>query len=86
MTKCVKIGIIVTYVRGDALSWWTEISKMARVPTTWERFQFKFYAKWSSVAMQLETKKRWEYLSVDGKIFTDCNLKFQDVLMQLCRY
>lgn len=65
-TEASKIRNASTFLKENALQWWSNILMQGKAPLTWVEFKRAFAANWLLSTFEVEVMTQWHNLSSDG--------------------
>ena len=61
-TESSKVRKAATFLKGNALQWWTNMLLQGRAPTTWVEFKQVFSATWLTTTFEMDVMTAWHKL------------------------
>ena len=88
-TESSKVRKAATFLKGNALQWWTNLLLQGQAPTIWVEFKQVFSATWLTTTFEVDIMMAWHKLdAANCANLEEYNNKFWKALLpiDMCRY
>ncbi|MCO5577844.1 hypothetical protein L7F22_031679 [Adiantum nelumboides] len=86
-TEASKIRKAATFLKINALQWWTTMLNQGVVPSTWVRFKQIFAPAWITNTFEVDVMTAWNQLSaINCESLEEYNAKFWDALLPVISF
>ncbi|KAH7421157.1 hypothetical protein KP509_13G042900 [Ceratopteris richardii] len=86
-TESSKVWKAATFLKGNALQWWTTLLMQGLAPTTWIQFKQVFSSAWLTNTFEVDVMTAWHKLdAATCASLEEYNKKFWDALLSVSSY
>ncbi|MCO5561289.1 hypothetical protein L7F22_014910 [Adiantum nelumboides] len=86
-TESSKIRKAATFLKTNALQWWTSLLNQGAIPSTWVQFKQIFTPAWITNTFEVDVMTAWNQLSVvNCESLEEYNAKFWDALFPVSSF
>ncbi|MCO5554388.1 hypothetical protein L7F22_007918 [Adiantum nelumboides] len=86
-TESSKIRKAATFLKTNALQWWTTLLNQGVVPSTWVQFKQIFAPAWITNTFEIDVMTAWNQLSaINCESLEEYNAKFWDALLPVSSF